>query len=135
MSETWTPEQYHAWQETERKRTKYNARKVQADGYTFDSQAEWRRYQRLKDDAARGIITDLRVHPQYLLLEAFKLDGKTIRRMTYKADFEYRVPGESRIRVEDVKGGKATQTEAFLLKAKWFKWLYRETHRFYVVED
>ncbi|HMN12801.1 MAG TPA: DUF1064 domain-containing protein, partial [Bellilinea sp.] len=60
-------------------RSKYNAKKASADGFTFDSQAEERRYQELKPLEQAGKITGLEVHKRYRLTEAFKHNGETVR--------------------------------------------------------
>ncbi len=96
--------------------SKFGNQKVKADGYTFDSKAEHRRYCELILLLDSGAITDLTIHPKYTLLDSFKHDGKTIRGISYKPDFEYFERGHRVI--EDVKGGKATQTEAFKMRVK-----------------
>jgi hypothetical protein len=113
------------------RRGKYNACKATADGITFDSKAERNRYLELKSWAQEGRITSLTVHPVFELQPAFKRDGKKIRPITYEADFEY-YEGDKQI-VEDVKGGKVTQTEAFRVKRKMFLYHYPDVE-FRVVE-
>lgn len=103
--------------------SKYNNKKAVADGYTFDSQAEYRRYQALRLLEQAGTIRDLRVHPSFTLLEAFKDQrGRTHQGITYEADFQYLEQCKDGLWVcwvvEDVKG---MQTEAFRIKAKWFR--------------
>lgn len=105
------------------KRAKYGNEKVSEDDYTFDSIAELTRYRELKLLAQAGQITLLRVHPSYELQPAFvDRDGKRQRAICYEADFSYVERGD-RI-VEDVKGGKATQTAAYKMKAKMFRYRY-----------
>lgn len=107
------------------RRNKYGARKVKLDGFTFDSQAEADRYVQLKLMERAGEIGDLQVHPRYELVEAFTdRDGRRQRAVTYVADFAYMEAGQPV--VEDVKGGKATQTPVFKLKAKLFLRRYPE---------
>ena len=103
------------------KRSKYNAKKTERDGIVFDSKAEADRYADLKLMAKAGAITDLQFQPRFTLLEGFTRDGKKIRPIEYVADFAY--IEADKIVVEDVKGGKATMTEAYKLKRKLF--LYR----------
>lgn len=118
MTERWTAEEYHEHL-SRRAANKFGARKVALDGYTFDSQAEARRYLELKTLAAQGHIQALAVHPRFVLQEPFRTrKGERIRAIHYKADFEY-VEHGVRV-VEDVKGGRATQTAAFRLKRKLF---------------
>lgn len=84
----------------------------------FDSAAESRRYGELKLMEKAGAICDLKIHPIFELQPKFTYRGKTIRAINYEADFQY-WEGNAQV-IEDVKGGKATQTEAFKLKAKMF---------------
>ena len=104
------------------RRGKYNARKQEADGYVFDSQAEARHYiDELRPRFLAGEIVGLIVHPVYELQPAFRdRNGKHIRPITYEADFEYS-EHEDRVVVVDVKG---VRTETFRLKAKMFQYMY-----------
>lgn len=104
---------------------KYNARKVQDDGYVFDSAKEHRRYKELVALQRTGAISALVVHPKYTILDGYtRVDGKKIKAVTYIADFEY-VEGGRTI-TEDVKG---VQTAVFKLKRKLFEWRYRRVLR------
>ena len=104
---------------TER-RAKYNARSVHLDGYRFDSAAEAQRYAELKLRERAGEISELKIHPRYVLQAGFTTpDGERIRPIHYIADFEYREDGQGV--VEDVKGVK---TAVFKLKYKMFRRLY-----------
>ena len=89
---------------------------MKVDGYVFDSKAEARRYAELKLLLRAGKITGLVIHPVYVLQETFQREnGKTIRPITYEADFCY-LEGKSLV-VEDVKG---VETEVFRIKRKLF---------------
>lgn len=96
-----------------------NARKVDKDGYTFDSRAEARRYDELRLLERGGVIRDLVIHPRYELQPAFERDGQRIRAIYYEGDFEY-WEGASLI-VEDVKG---FEFETWKLKRKIFLYQY-----------
>ena len=101
------------------KKNKFNARKVDFDGYTFDSQKEWARYMQLKEEQNAGDIRALKVHPVYEIYPGFTdRNGKKRRPVNYEADFEYILDGQTV--TEDVKGGKATQTALFKVKSKMF---------------
>ena len=102
------------------RRSKYGNRKVRADGFVFDSKAEAARYQALCLLEKAGRITKLEVHPVYELQGTFKQGGKTIRAITYEADFCY-FDEFGKIAVEDVKG---MRTEVFRIKEKLFRKLY-----------
>jgi len=97
--------------------SKYNARRVQVDGITFDSIAESVRYRQLRLLEQAGEISGLRVHPRYVL---FPADGELkLRSISYVGDFEYVEKG--RRVCEDVKG---VETKVFRLKANLFRRLY-----------
>ena len=102
--------------------TKYGNIKVKTDGYTFDSKKEAQRYRELKMLKIAYEITDLVVHPKYVLQDGFEYHGRKLQPITYTADFSYYefAEGGSYV-VEDIKGGKATQTALFKVKAKMFK--------------
>ena len=107
---------YYLYMERRRHMSKYHAKKLRLDGYTFDSKAEAKRYKDLRLMEGNGDIFGLVVHPKFVLQPAFLYMGKRIRAITYTADFEYIENGE-RV-VEDVKGGQATITQAFRIKWK-----------------
>lgn len=109
--------------------SKYNNRKVEADGYTFDSQAEYYRYCELLLLARSGQISHLEVHPKFELLPAFKdASGKHHRKIEYEADFRYTEAG--RKIVEDKKG---VRTAVFKIKEKLLLNRYRDIE-FRIVE-
>ena len=103
------------------RRSKYNARKVHEDGYTFDSIQECYRYRDLVLMEKAGAISNLVVHPVFLLQENFKdaATGKRHRAITYEGDFQYLENGVTV--VEEVKG---KPTDMFRLKWKMFRKLY-----------
>ena len=102
--------------------TKYGNIKTKIDGYTFDSKAEANRYRELRILEMAHEITTLEVHPKYVLQDAFEYHGRKLQPITYEADFSYYEFTEGgKYVVEDVKGGRATQTALFKVKAKMFK--------------
>jgi hypothetical protein len=108
--------------EPPKKRSKYGNKRISEDGYIFDSRAECKRYRELKLLQTQGQIAGLVVHPTYELQPAFTstFDGKQ-RAIVYEADFSYIESGKTI--VEDVKG---VQTADFRLKAKMFRFVYRD---------
>ena len=113
--------------------SKYGNIKVKINGYQFDSKKEASRFRELQLLEKSGAITELVVHPKFQLQPSFKdWHGITIREITYSADFGYIESG--RYVVEDVKGGKATQTQHFKDKVKNLKYKYPELD-FRIVED
>jgi len=94
-------------------KSKYNNQRVVADGYTFDSKAEYEYYLgTLKPLLQAGAISELLVHPRYKLV----VNNQLI--CTYEADFSFFDEGEKRVRVQDVKG---VRTDVFKLKQKLVK--------------
>lgn len=90
--------------------------KVEVDGIKFDSKKEARRYDALVVMLNCGEIEDLRIQPEFTLLEAYITpEGERIRAMRYRADFSYRKQGK--LIVEDVKS-PATRTRTYLDKRK-----------------
>lgn len=82
----------------------------------FDSQKEARRFDELMLKLRAGEITDLRLQQHYTLSEAFVTPaGERVPAIHYVADFVYRTRQGETV-VEDVKGGKATQTPVYRQK-------------------
>lgn len=68
---------------------KYRNKKVQVDMFVFDSIAESRRYKELKLLEQAGEISKLELQPKFTLQESFRKNGKTYRKIEYRADFMY----------------------------------------------
>lgn len=98
--------------------SKYGNKKTIVNGIPFDSKKEAGRYQELILLLRAGEIVDLRLQPEFTLVEAFKtIDGEKVRAMKYKADFSYKkkvrdgVDAFLNLVVEDVKGFKTKEYE------------------------
>ena len=102
-------------------RSKYNAKAIRLDGILFDSNAEAERYAELKILERAHLISELKVHPRYTLLEGFRYRGINERPIVYEADFSYIEDGENI--VEDVKGYK---TPEYNIKRKLFEVKFTE---------
>ena len=74
------------------------------NGERFSSQTLVYRYQDLLYLKATGAITNLRVNPQYDLIEAFCYNGYEFRKLFYQADFEYYDTVKQRLIIEDYRG-------------------------------
>lgn len=99
---------------------KFNAKKTQIDGIKFDSKAEAQYYLQLKWLKQARQIKDFKLQPRFLLQEAFKKNGKTIRKIEYVADFEvHNLDGSTEI--IDIKG---VETEGFKIKRKLYERRY-----------
>lgn len=94
---------------------KYHNKKVIIDNIVFDSKKEANYYTYLKLLENAGKIKNLELQKKYILQSSFKLDGKTIRAITYIADFVYE--DDKGMHVVDTKGYR---TEVYKIKKKLF---------------
>ena len=99
-----------------KKKNKMGAVKVKADGFTFDSKAEYERYLILKTLLHYGTISDLQIHRRF----DCHVNGKLL--FFYKVDFTY-VDRNGQERAEEVKG---MWTAMGRLKVKWFRLAHPE---------
>lgn len=84
----------------------------------FDSQKEAVRYMELKGLYEAGIIKDLKLQHHFTLQEAFKtVEGESIRKMEYVADFTY-IDENGKLIIEDVKSEATAKNEKYKLKKK-----------------
>ena len=91
---------------------KYGAKQTVVDDIEFDSKAEAKYYYQLK---MRG-ISNFKMQEEFILQEAFEIDGKKQRAIKYKPDFTF-YEDEKLVKVVDVKGKR---TADFNIKAKLF---------------
>lgn len=98
---------------------KYHNTKVFVNGIKFDSKLEAGRYRELLLLEKAGQIRNLRRQVEFELQPSFRKNGKTIRKISYIADFVYEESGQTII--EDSKG---CRTEIFKLKKKLFEYKY-----------
>jgi len=100
-----------------RVKNKFNAKKVKADGYTFDSKGEYERYCDLVMFLKCGAISDLKVHPRYPI----SING--IKVCDVVLDFQYKEKGLAKEVAEDFKGWYTSESR---LRHKMFKAMYPE---------
>lgn len=102
--------------------SKYNSKKINIDGITFDSKDEALYYESLKIRKSKGEIQNFELQPKFVLIEGFKKGSKTYRSITYTPDFTiYHNDGSNEY--VDVKGMTTQQGE---LRIKLFHWKYRD---------
>ncbi|MBZ4222438.1 DUF1064 domain-containing protein [Bacillus wiedmannii] len=98
--------------------SKYNNKKVELDGCIFDSEAQSKYYELLKEKQGVGEIQAIELQPWFVLHTGFKKNGKRFDAITYKADFMiYLSNGD--VEVIDVKG---VLNDTFSIKKKMFKY-------------
>lgn len=95
---------------------KYGNKKVQYDGYVFDSIAEKNYYLLHKNNK------NMKMQVKFPLTDTMRFEGKTIRKMTYTPDFVFYDDEGNITRVVDVKG---FATNEFKVKAKVFMSKYQ----------
>ena len=100
---------------------KYHNKKVIVNGHKFDSIKEANYYNQLRLLQRAGLIRDLELQKTFILQPSFKLNNKTRRQITYKADFTYFSNEDNKIHVIDVKGFK---TDVYNIKKKMFEYKY-----------
>jgi hypothetical protein len=101
--------------------SKYHSKKITIEGITFDSKKEANRYRELKLLERAGKVKDISLQHKFELQPSFKKNGKTIRAITYIADFVYFDLERMVNVVEDVKGYK---TKEYMLKKKMFEYKF-----------
>ena len=95
--------------------TKYHSKKTIVDNVTFDSKREAKRYMDLKIELKAGIISDLRLQPEYPFLI------NDVKIFSYFADFDYVSKVTTTVVIEDTKGFR---TPIFRLKKKLIEAFY-----------
>lgn len=101
--------------------SKYYSKKITVDNINFDSKKEANYYLKLKMLLKSGAIKDLELQKEFILQDKFKINGKTRRQISYKADFTYFSTQDNKLHIVDVKGFK---TEIYKLKKKLFEYKY-----------
>lgn len=97
---------------------KYRNRKVEVKGIKFDSKLEGHVYLKILE-LAKEHYFNFKLQPSYELVEKFKINGKTVRAITYRADFELKI--NNKVFTIDTKG---FETDVFKLKKKLFAYRY-----------
>jgi len=112
-------------QPSRQRESKFGAKVTEVDGIKFPSKKEAARWEYLNHMQQVGKIEDLERQPRYILQESFRdRTGVLHRQIAYTADFRYKEDGA--LVVEEVKGGKATQTTDFVIRKKLFLFRYPE---------
>ncbi|CAM3956330.1 hypothetical protein BAQ48_20285 [Bacillus luti] len=100
--------------------SKYNNKKVELDGSIFDSEAESKYYELLKEKQGAGEIQAIELQASFVLQPGFKKNGKRFDAITYKTDFMIYLPNGD-MEVINVKG---VETDTFSIKKKMFEYKF-----------
>jgi hypothetical protein len=97
--------------------------KYSIDGITFASRGEAERYLELDIQRLKGEVIELVLQPKFELQPKFRKNGKSIREISYIADFKV-IYKDGKVEIEDVKGWGGYTTPEFKLKRKLFLFRY-----------
>lgn len=99
---------------------KYNNKKAKVNGIIFHSRMESMYYRHLQKLKKKGIVVEVELQPQYILLPTVQKIKRKFLKTCYKADFKVTY-ADGHIEIVDVKG-KADKV--FQLKRKMFEYFY-----------
>lgn len=102
---------------------KYKNKIVVVDGIEFQSKKESLRYKELKLLERAGLIKELKMQTSFELQPSFKKNGKTIRAITYKSDFDYYTKDGRHI-LEDIKSPATAKDKTYVIKKKMLMYKY-----------
>jgi hypothetical protein len=101
-------------------------RKIDYDGYTFDSTVEFEHYCELVLLQHAGEITDLVVHPSFVLQAGFIYQDKKIQPIKFTADFEY-IENGRRV-IEDVKSNWTRTFTDYSIRRRMFIFQHQDVN-------
>ena len=101
--------------------SKYHNKKVLYKDMIFDSKKERDYYIILEMLEKNGKISDLKWQVPFELQPKFKFKGKTIRAITYIADFTY-IDKKNKLHIIDVKSEATKKDKVYRLKKKMMQY-------------
>lgn len=102
------------------KKQKFNAKKIEYDGITFDSKLECEYYKELMLKVKNGEIKSFSIQPKYILQDKFTKYGKNYREISYSPDFMI-INNDDGVTLIDVKGFSTPASE---IRKKMFDFQY-----------
>lgn len=115
------------------KKTKYNNKKIEIDGYKFDSRDESLFYLHLKGLKEQGIVVNFYLQPKFELIPKFEYQGKKRQAMTYSPDFKVSYASGD-IMYYDVKS-LGTTTQQGELRRKLFEYFYPQKNLVWICRN
>lgn len=97
---------------------KYKNIKTTIHGIKFDSKKESKYYLYFKQLEKEGKIKDLELQKEFILLDSFKLNGKSYRKTSYFADFTFKTTQGDKLHVVDIKSPITRKNGVYKLKKK-----------------
>lgn len=105
-------------------RSKYGNKKAIVDDIEFDSELESRYYLHLKQLHKDGVVKSFEMQKQYVLLDAYVMDGKKRQPVKFTPDFVVTY-ADGTVQVVDIKGSKFAVSRDFPLRKKMFEQRYQ----------
>ena len=102
---------------------KYHNKKCIYKYMTLDSKKERDYYVILEMMLKNKQITDLKTQVKFELQPSFKFNGKTIRSISYIADFTY-IDKKNKLHIIDVKSEATKKDKVYIFKKKIFQYKY-----------
>lgn len=113
---------------------KYFNKKVVLNSIKFDSKKELEYYLKLKEEEEKGLIKNLKLQPEFVLIDSFRdKKGKLERKCVYTADFEYIDCSNEEYYVIEIKSKYTAKLVDYILRRKFFKSKYPEINFIEVV--
>lgn len=109
-----------------KKKNKLNATKVEINGITFHSKFEGETYEALLNIERSGLISNLALQHEVILIPGFTYDGRSVRptKMIVDFHFDLNLPNGKVVDIDfETKG---YQTDVYRIKVKLLKFLRRE---------
>ena len=100
---------------------KYHNKKCFYKDMAFDSKKERDYYVILEMMLKNNQITDLKTQVKFELQPSFKFNGKTIRSISYIADFTY-IDKKNKLHIIDVKSEATKKDKVYRLKKKMMQY-------------
>lgn len=101
-------------------KSKYGNKKVTVDCIEFDSKLEADYYLHLKQLHKDGVVESFEMQKQYILLDAYVMNGKKRQSMKFTLDFVVHY-ADGTVQVVDIKGSKFAVSRDFPLRKKMFE--------------
>jgi hypothetical protein len=99
------------------KQGRVSSKKIQVDGYFFDSQAEAHVYWEFKVDPDVELLA---LQPYFCLQKPFERGGKKYREISYKADFRIKEGGKEWIVEVKSQGTLKANSKSYPMRRKMF---------------
>lgn len=110
--------------------SKKGKQKRTLNGIIFDSEIELKYYKdHLLPLQEKGEVTNIVVHPVFVLQKSYEKNGKKVLPIKYESDFQYEIVETGKELIIDIKG---LPTQEAILKRKLFDFVYPEKNLLWI---